>query len=416
MTRWIAAPRVLLCAMAGSLLLMGLAACDVISIGGGTNSSTGTGGTGSTPAVGNVQPVTVAGDNALYTSVIICVPGTFTCQTIENILVDTGSTGLRILASQLTLPLTYSTDSNNNLIGNCIQFASSTYQWGPIANVSIQLAGEVAASVPIQIVSPSNFPAVPTGCSAGGTPAQSVEDLAGANGILGVGLFEQDCGATCASTAPPAVYFTCPATGCVPTSIALTSQMQNPVWMFPQDNNGLAIVLPAIGAAGAVSVTGNMIFGIGTETNNTLGTATPLAATSVGDFTTAFNGTAYTASFIDSGSNGYFFLDAPTTGLAACARTGVAVGFYCPSSPVNFTAINTGLNPNGSGLPLSTNVAFSIGNALTLLTSGETAFNNLGGVNSGAFDWGLPFFFGRTVFIGIEGQISPAGTGPYWAY
>jgi hypothetical protein len=409
-------PSVLLSALTVLLLMTILAACDVISIGGGTSTSTGTGGTGSTPAVGNVQPVTVANDNALYTSVIICVPGTFTCQTVENVLVDTGSTGLRILASQLTLPLTYTTDSNNNLIGNCIQFAGSTYQWGPIANVSIQLAGEIASSVPMQIVGASNFPAVPTGCSAGGTPAQSVEDLAGANGILGVGLFEQDCGATCASAAPPAVYYTCPATGCVVTSIAVASQLQNPVWMFPQDNNGLAIVLPAIGASGGASVSGNMIFGIGTETNNALGTVTPLAATSVGDFTTTFNGNAYTASFIDSGSNGYFFLDAPTTGLPACAATGIAVGFYCPTSPVNLTAINTGLNPNGSGLPVSTNVAFSIANALTLLTSGETAFNNLGGVNSGAFDWGLPFFFGRTVFIGFENQISAAGTGPYWAY
>jgi hypothetical protein len=32
------------------------------------------------------------------------------------------------------------------------------------------------------------------------------------------------------------------------------------------------------------------------------------------------------------------------------------------------------------------------------------------------FDWGLPFFFGRTVYTAIEGQSTPAGVGPYFAF
>jgi len=40
----------------------------------------------------------------------------------------------------------------------------------------------------------------------------------------------------------------------------------------------------------------------------------------------------------------------------------------------------------------------------------------LGGPNPGTFDWGLPFFYGLNVYTAIEGQNTPAGTGPYVAY
>ena len=305
--------------------------------------------------------------------------------------------------------------ANNNLIGNCIQYADTSFQWGPLVKVDVQLAGEVASSVPIQVVGASNFPAAPTVCSAGGFPIQTAASL-GANGILGVGLFRQDCGPSCTSGSPPPFYFICPSTGCTPAAVPVSAQLQNPVWMFPQDNNGLAIVLPQVGAAGAVSVQGSMIFGIGTQADNALNGAQAQAADNFGNFTTTFNGVPYPKSYIDSGSDGYFFLDSTTTGLPDCATTADASGFYCPPSPVTLTAITSGPNPNGSGIPVSQNIAFSIANALALIDSPSVAFNNLGGPSPGLFDWGLPFFFGRTVFVGIEGQRSSAGTGPYWAY
>ncbi len=61
-------------------------------------------------ATPNVQPISVTKiatgtRNMLQTSVTICVPGTNTCQTIDNIQVDTGSQGLRILG-ELALCLT----------------------------------------------------------------------------------------------------------------------------------------------------------------------------------------------------------------------------------------------------------------------------------------------------------------------
>jgi len=402
------------------LLIVSLSGC-------GSGNSSSSSETTTPPPVNNVQPVIVdagpavngqpVGDeDVLFTTVTICVPGTATCQTIDHMAVDTGSTGVRILASLLTLPLVSSMNASGQPIANCIQYADNTYQWGPVAKADIKMAGEVASSVPIQMVGPSNFPAAPADCTAGGTPAQTVSDL-GANGILGVGLFRQDCGAACAlPSSPPAIYFSCPASGCSIASVSVTEQLQNPVWMFSQDNNGLVIVLPQIAATGAASVSGSMMFGIGTQTNNTLSGAQAQATDGYGNFTTTFNGTRYSSSFIDTGSNGVFFLDAATTGLPDCSARSQEVGFYCPASTASLAAINSGPNPNGPATQVSSNIAFSVANATTLFNSSNTAFNNVGGANPGAFDWGLPFFFGRNVFLGIEGQSSPAGAGPYWAY
>ncbi len=404
------------------LMVASLAAC-----GSGNSSSSSETTPAPPPPVNNTQPVIVdAGpvvngqaigdEDVLFTTVTICVPGTTTCQTIDHMAVDTGSTGVRIVASQLTLALATSMNASGQPIANCIQYADNTYQWGPVAKADIKMAGEVASAVPIQVVGPANFAAAPADCTAGGTAAQTVSDL-GANGILGVGLFRQDCGPACASpSSPPAIYFSCPTSGCSITSVSVAEQLQNPVWTFPQDNNGLSIVLPQIAANGAASVSGSMIFGIGTQSDNALSGAQAQAVDGFGNFTTTFNGTRYSSSFIDSGSNGLFFLDSVTTGLPDCSARSQEVGFYCPAATTSFTAINSGPNPNASTTPVSANVTFSIANATTLFNSSNAAFNNVGGSNPGAFDWGLPFFFGRTVFIAIEGQSTPAGAGPYWAY
>jgi hypothetical protein len=127
-----------------------------------------------------------------------------------------------------------------------------------------------------------------------------------------------------------------------------------------------------------------------------------------GNISTTFKGNPY-PSFLDTGSNAYFFLDSATTGLPTCPSPGN--GFYCPSSLVSLSATNVGTNS------ASTTISFSIDNADTLFSNPTDAvFPALGGPNAGMFDWGLPFFYGRNVYIAIEGQSTPGGVGPYWAY
>ena len=291
-------------------------------------------------------------------------------------------------------------------IVECAQFLDG-FTWGPVQTADVKLAGEQASAVPIQVIDERAFPNIPAACSSSGVAEDTLDKL-GANAILGIGLFRQDCGPACAfvGTSNPGLYYACPATGCQPAAVSLVNQLQNPVALFSRDNNGVVIQLPAVAAGGAFSVTGSLVYGIGTQSNNGLGSAKVLAVDALGNITTIFGGQSYPSSFIDSGSNGIYFLDAATSGLSLCPDS---ADFYCPATPQSLSATNRGAN--GVTIP----APFNVGNADALDTR-FTAFNEIAGPNPGGFDFGLGFFFGRSVFTAIEGQGTPAGAGPYFAY
>jgi hypothetical protein len=300
-------------------------------------------------------------------------------------------------------------DSNNNPIGECVQFVDGTFLWGPVATADVKLSSEVASSVPVHIVGDSTFTAgspVPPKCSNGGFDGDNLQNLA-TNGILGVGNLQHDC-LDCATQIISPVYYSCPATGCVSILQPLAQQVQNPVALFTTDNNGVIVELPAVPATGVPSINppGALVFGIGTQTNNALGSAQVLTLDSNLNTSTTYKGVTY-PSFVDSGSNAFFFLDSNTTGIATCPSP--EQFFYCPSSTQNLTATQQGQNGT------STSISFSVAN-LDNQSSSNFIFSNVGGPNSGAFDWGLPFFMGRNVFVSIAGKTAPGGTPPYVAY
>ncbi len=374
-----------------------------------TTSTTPTSTTANTVSVAvNAGPDGIEAVDELYATVTICVPGTSTCQSIPYVMVDTGAEGFRILSSELSLSLPSETDSSGNPLGNCIAYADNSYAWGSVVTADIEIAGEKASSVPIQVVGAANFPAVPASCNTGGQADDTVPTMGG-YATIGVGLFQQDCGSACAAPVSevPDVYYSCPSTGCTLASVPVADQVQNPVWKFATDNNGVMITLPTVAPTGAVSVSGTLAFGIGTQSDNALGSATVYTANDEGYFTTTFDGVPYSDSFIDTGSNGLYFLDPLTVGIPECTDE---PGFYCPASTESYTATNTGVN-GASG-----SVSFSIANTDSLFSTVNSAFDDLGGDNPGSFDWGLPFFFGRTVFVAIQNESTPAGDGPYWAY
>ena len=106
--------------------------------------------------------------NTMFTSVTVCVPGSTTlCQTIDHIQVDTGSYGLRLLAPVLTVTLPVEMLADGNSLAECTQFVDG-YTWGPVVTADVQIAGETANSLPVQVIGDPRFTNIPTNCSGTG--------------------------------------------------------------------------------------------------------------------------------------------------------------------------------------------------------------------------------------------------------
>lgn len=351
--------------------------------------------------------------NQAYVSVNVCRPGTAVCQTVDHVLLDTGSVGLRLMASAVSsLDLPVARHSSGLTIGECVKFASG-YQWGAVRQADVKMANEIAGAVSIHVVADSSpeFASVPTDCQSAGRNLGSVAAL-GANGILGLGFFKEDCGQACASSANLGdYYYSCGIGSCVNSALPLTQQVSNPVASFSQNKNGMLIVMPGVASGGVAKLTGGLIFGVGTQSNNLITGETVYAVDRSGNFTTTYNGRVLTASFLDSGSNAYYFDD---KNIATCT---VSTSFYCPRTVSTFSAINRSFDGRSSGVinfRLDAVDALAAGTVAAQIAGAGSGFS--AGFISNSFDWGLPFFFGRKVFVVMQGAATPSGSGPYLAY
>jgi hypothetical protein len=298
-------------------------------------------------------------------------------------------------------------------IFECVQFVDG-YTWGSMVTFDIQFGGQTLSNAAVNLMGDAAAGTAPDDCGtppAGSTltagpsyPNESTLAVLGVNGILGVGNFLQDCEILCTPdylTANPqyltdSPYYVCPTT-CVHTGVAVQSQANNLVSLLGTDNNGILINLPAALAVGQESLAGNMIFGVNTQANNQIpSNAKIYSLSSYGTLRTTYNNTALPYSFIDSGSNGLYFND---LSIDQCAD--LAYQFYCPASTLDLSAVIQ----NSDATVTSDVIHFSIGNADSLLPLSTptplTVLPTLGGPlsQSASFDWGLPFFYGRNVFV-----------------
>ena len=118
---------------------------------------------------------------------------------------------------------------------------------------------------------------------------------------------------------------------------------------------------------------------------------------------------------VDTGSEALDISDAGTLsslGISDCAQGTAGSGFYCVSGGGTATLSGIGIagyNSVGSGT-----VSLSITDATTLLNANPNnwVFNNVGSdggttPSTDLFDFGLPFFLGKTVYVGIAGATVP---------
>jgi hypothetical protein len=280
----------------------------------------------------------------------------------------------------------------------------------------------------VHVIEKTSFP-VPATCT--GVDVGDVETM-GANGIMGMGHSIQDCGPLCTPNPPsgyrnPQLYYACSSPqsgGCLVTTVPLDQQLTNPVPLFEQDNNGTIIQLPRISEGGSALVQGSLVFGIGTRDNNALGDAHVIHLDENGTFQSSYSprggNASWVLAFIDSGSNGLYFLDSLTTKIPTCTVAQID-SFYCPSSTKTLVAqaqSHFGVDEIG--------IQLKIANTYDLMTHGgdNVAFNDLGAPStspksgsssdlSSYFDYGLPFYYGRNVYTAIENQPTPIGPGPF---
>ena len=390
----------------GRLLALFLLFSGITSCGGG-------GGSSGPPAVSSNQMVVSLLStqwNIPTVSVTLCIPGTTTCQTVDNILLDTGSVGLRISHAALSLGLPPVPDSGSE-VDECYQFSSGSV-FGPVVSADVVLGGEPAVTVDVQL-SNDTLPA-PSSC----TNISSVTS-GGVNGILGIGYpFAQYDGG---------LYYLCPSSGCssgtsqISCSNSLTGsfpcQVANPVFSFPSDNNGILLSLPSLSSGGAPApVYGTLTFGLNTQNDNSLSGLTIYkisASNSCGSndsyLEASFTGGASgSCGFLDSGSNGLFFGTGTFTSGSE-TFTFCNTYWYCPSpSPAPISLTLTGANNTTGSFDLS------VLSESTIANTNNIAWNDLAGPygNTSTFDAGLPFFFGRTVAVGYQ----TGSQNPFWAF
>ncbi len=374
----------------------------------------------------NVVPLSVdsgyngAAFNRPFITLTVCQPGTTTCQTIDHIIVDTGSTGLRINQSALNLSLP-SIEYNSLSLYQCMQYGGG-YGFGPAVTANVKIGGESAYNIPMQIFidNEEEQSLVPTSCTSGTSFADF--NAMGAHGIIGVNPYSNPD-----NTYTAGGVYTCTSDldctevsnpDAIPTKLNI-----NPVAAFSQDNNGLILSLPNISTPTNGPVVGTITFGLDTESNNTVSSTVttvlgdPTATWPVGFFRSTTENIETRAIF-DSGTPTLDFYSAT---MAKCTES-AWVAFYCPEpSPQAWAST---INNYSGGA--QTAISNSIVNYELIYPTGQgpSIVPYIGEIANPLDDitiYGLPYFFGKSIYLGLKGDSesgveTPLGKGPSWGF
>jgi hypothetical protein len=386
--------------------------------------------------------------NILYATVKVCHPVSGACVDIDHVQVDTGSVGLRVLASKVKSlnlpPLEISASPVVNAY-ECFPFVIGGL-WGANAKAVVGLGRQLTGPVAVQLIEDDPAAALQPTEDCKAAADYKILDSAGAlgsNGIIGVGSTNLDCGSVCldgsyAANRTFVQYYGCQqgaanAAACSTTApVAANLQVSNPISALsnPAYNNGVVLAMPAVTDPGAASASGELIFGVDSIagsnvlSNNTVpsGARKVLLSVDTANIDAYLNITTqltlgglvqtFTSSYLDTGTNGLFFNDSSPAPIARCAGS----SWYCPKSVMTLNAV---LSDGGSTVLNPVSVAFQVGNAEALFSTSNTAFGDSAGAaptGSTSFAWGMPFFYGKRVYMSIWDITSSSGAGPWYAW
>lgn len=370
----------------------------------------------------NVVPLVVdrgyngLASNTSFITLTVCIPNTNDCQVLDHVFVDTGSTGLRINQSALNINLR-SINFYESTIYQCMKFGEG-YTFGPAATADVRIGGETAKNIPVQVFNDVDHSNVPTDCS-NGLPFADLNNF-GAKAIVGVNPYSNPNNNytgvyTCRESQPCAKVEN-------PREIPVQLNL-NPVVAFSKDNNGLIINLPPVNFAESSALVGYMVFGLDTQNNNqvnsspvkVLGSSNP--DFQVGYFHANSNSLNSSYAIFDSGYQTYYFYDA---NMAQCTLPNPdGHSYYCPNSfPQYWSSRISSYN----SADIVGEISALIINYEVTLGLHDTVVPGLGEVASQVDNltiYGLPFFFGKRVYIGLMGESgnqTPLGIGPAWGY
>lgn len=350
----------------------------------------------------------VTGHNRMTIGVTLCPVGATDrtrCRAIPHVMVDTGSTGLRIQATAIrgsVHDFAPALSRQNRPLVECQKFVGvHNYAWGSIRRADVYIGTEVVHDLAVEFVNDPDYRA-PRSCRSNSTVTS--------NGTLGIGWRRID-----------ALTFQAYGSSGNPTLNAQNddNHLHNPVAMLATHNNGEVFDFPAL-KDGDTSVPGTITFGVDTDASNTI----PASASYVpldrnGHFTTTLFKRSYPDSYIDSGTTDLTFA---STQIRKCPGT-IATNSYFNPSNTYFAATlheNPGALPADGTRDPDVAIRFLIADQPTSCNAHppDVGYTATGTKAPDLFVWGAPFFIGRRVFL-VQGRNaggSSAETGQLYAF
>ena len=374
-------------------------------------------GCGAVQAADNIVPVEVRqlyqGDkcNKLYVAVTVCNTAQ-QCRTVPDVLVDTGSPGLRLFRSALVGLELDAVTARGHPVANWGRFASGAL-WGTLHWAEVRIGGvATTAAIPIELFDePGPGESLPSGY--GSADARSKLRMTVGNGILGISPQR---------FAEAGYYLNVGSHGVrsksdwEPVKIHDALKLANPIGHFPAPyDTGSVIRLPEVDRAGGQSTAqGWLGFGLGRPTAALFPQGGRMIVHEL-DQRSRFAAVVEQRAvdmMLDSGSN-FLVLSLDHPGFAAHPN------FARCYNPVALTPIDLRFPSAGREIELARPLLVGSADQLHKARQGCAVLPTIaarprsepgqegapGGQRTNVL--GLPFFYGRSVATGLQGAVNP---------